>query len=301
VELKKSRKLVNLYLKSIVLFLFLFSPFSHLSFAKDSLSSKQPSLYVKNSKSLKVRSLKAIVVNQNTGEVIYEKNADVRASIASLTKLMTAMVVLDSGLDLNKEIKLTKADIDRVKRTTSRLPIGTKLTKYELLKAALISSDNRAAFALSRSYPSGRKGFINAMNVKAIQLGMQNSQFRDPTGLDKRNISTAKDLLKLVRAAYQYSVIRDLTTTPSESIKIGRKRNSIGFNNTNPLVRKGVWDIGLSKTGFIRESGRCLVLQTIINDEPIIIVLLNSYGKLTRFADVKRIRNWMNKLNKKAT
>jgi len=292
---------VNLYIKSILLVIFLFSPFSHLTLAKDSLSSKQPSLYVKNSKSLKVRSLKAIVVNQNTGEIIYEKNADVRASIASLTKLMTAMVVLDSGLDLNKEIKLTKADIDRVKRTTSRLPIGTKLTKYELLKVALISSDNRAAFALSRSYPSGRKGFINAMNVKAIQLGMQNSQFRDPTGLDKRNISTAKDLLKLVRAAYQYPVIRDLTTTPSESIKIGRKRNSIGFNNTNPLVRKGVWDIGLSKTGFIRESGRCLVLQTTINGEPIIIVLLNSYGKLTRFADVKRIRNWMNKLNKKST
>ena len=292
---------MNFCIKSILLVIFLFSPFSQLTLAKDSLSSKQPSLYAKNSKTLKVRSLKAIVVNQNTGEVIYEKNADVRASIASLTKLMTAMVVLDSGLDLNKEIKLTKADIDRVKRTTSRLPIGTKLTKYELLKAALISSDNRAAFALSRSYPSGRKGFINAMNVKAIQLGMQNSQFRDPTGLDKRNISTAKDLLKLVRAAYQYSVIRDLTTTPSESIKIGRKRNSIGFNNTNPLVRKGVWDIGLSKTGFIRESGRCLVLQTIINEEPIIIVLLNSYGKLTRFADVKRIRNWMNKLNKKAT
>ena len=292
---------MNLYIKSILLVIFLFSPFSHLTLAKDSLSSKQPSLYVKNSKSLKVRSLKAIVVNQNTGEIIYEKNADVRASIASLTKLMTAMVVLDSGLDLNKEIKLTKADIDRVKRTTSRLPIGTKLTKYELLKVALISSDNRAAFALSRSYPSGRKGFINAMNVKAIQLGMQNSQFRDPTGLDKRNISTAKDLLKLVRAAYQYPVIRDLTTTPSESIKIGRKRNSIGFNNTNPHVRKGVWDIGLSKTGFIRESGRCLVLQTTINGEPIIIVLLNSYGKLTRFADVKRIRNWMNKLNKKST
>ena len=138
-------------------------------------------------------------------------------------------------MDLNKKITLTKADIDRVKRTTSRLPIGAKLSRYELLKAALISSDNRAAFALSRSYPSGRKGFINAMNVKAIQLGMQKSQFRDPTGLDKRNISTAKDLLKLVRAAYQYSVIRELTTTPSESIKIGNKRNSIGFNNTNPF------------------------------------------------------------------
>jgi len=292
---------VNFYLRSILLTIFLFSSFTHLTFAKDPLSPKQPSLYVKNSKNLKVRSLKAIVVNQNTGEVIYEKNADAKASIASLTKLMTAMVLLDSGLDLNKKIIITKADIDRVKRTTSRLPIGTKLSRYKLLKAALISSDNRAAFALSRSYPSGRKGFINAMNVKAIQLGMQESQFRDPTGLDKRNVSTAKDLLKLVRAAYQYSEIREFTTTPSENIKIGKKRNSIDFKNTNPLVRKGVWDIGLSKTGFIRESGRCLVLQTIINDEPIIIVLLNSYGKLTRFADVKRIKNWMNRVNKKAT
>ena len=292
---------MKLYLRSILLVLFLLSSLTHLTFAKNLVSAKNPSLYVKNSKSLKVRSLKAIVVNQNTGEVIYEKKADARASIASLTKLMTAMVVLDSGMDLNKKITLTKADIDRVKRTTSRLPIGAKLSRYELLKAALISSDNRAAFALSRSYPSGRKGFINAMNVKAIQLGMQNSQFRDPTGLDKRNISTAKDLLKLVRAAYQYSVIRELTTTPSESIKIGNKRNSIGFNNTNPLVRKGVWDIGLSKTGFIREAGRCLVLQTVIDGEPIIIVLLNSYGKLTRFADVKRIRTWMNRVNKKKT
>ena len=292
---------MNLYLKGILLVLFLFSSSTHLTIAKEPLSKKSLSLYVKNSKSLKVRSLKAIVVNQNTGEVIYEKNADAEASIASLTKLMTAMVVLDSGLDLDQKITLTKADIDRVKRTTSRLPIGTKLSRYELLKASLISSDNRAAFALSRSYPSGRKGFINAMNVKAIQLGMQKSQFRDPTGLDKRNISTANDLLKLARAAYQYSVIRELTTTPSENIKIGKKRNSIGFNNTNPLVKKDEWDIGLSKTGFIRESGRCLVVQTIINDQPIIIVLLNSYGKLTRFADVKRIRNWMNRVIKKKT
>ena len=292
---------MKLYLKGILLVLFLLSSSTHLTYAKEPISAKNLSLYVKNSKSLKVRSLKAIVVNQNTGEVIYEKKADAKASIASLTKLMTAMVVLDSGMDLNKKIILTKADIDRVKRTTSRLPIGAKLSRYELLKAALISSDNRAAFALSRSYPSGRKGFINAMNVKAIQLGMQNSQFRDPTGLDKRNISTANDLLKLVRAAYQYSLIRELTTTPSENIKMGKKSNSINFNNTNPLVRKGGWNIGLSKTGFIRESGRCLVLQTVIDDEPIIIVLLNSYGKLTRFADVKRIRNWMNRINKKKT
>tara|TARA_B100001769_G_scaffold254166_1_gene229765 strand:+ start:2438 stop:3316 length:879 start_codon:yes stop_codon:yes gene_type:complete len=292
---------VNLYFRSFLLAALLFSPFSNLTFAKDPSHSKSPSLYVKNSKSLKVRSLKAIVVNQNTGEVIYQKNSDAKASIASLTKLMTAMVVLDSGLDLNKKIKITKADIDRVKRTTSRLPIGSKLSRYELLKAALISSDNRAAFALSRSYPSGRKGFINAMNVKAIQLDMQKSQFSDPTGLDKRNISTANDLLKLVRAAYQYSLIRELTTSPSENIKIGKRRNGVNFNNTNPLVRKGVWDIGLSKTGFIRESGRCLVLQTVINDEPIIIVLLNSYGKLTRFADVKRIKNWMNRINKKTS
>jgi len=292
---------VNLYFKGMFLVLFLFSSFTHLTFAKEPLSVKNLSLYAKNSKSLKVRSLKAIVVNQKTGEVIYEKNADAKASIASLTKLMTAMVVLDSGLDLNEIFTLTKADIDRIKRTTSRLPIGSKLSRYELLKAALISSDNRAAFALSRSYPSGRKGFISAMNVKAIQLGMQKSQFRDPTGLDKRNISTAKDLLKLARAAYQYSVIRELTTTASENIKISKKRNSIGFNNTNPLVKKDEWDIGLSKTGFIRESGRCLVVQTIIDDQPIIIILLNSYGKLTRFADVKRIRNWMNRVNKKKT
>ena len=290
---------MNFYIRSILLTIFLFLPFTNLTFAKELSHSKSPSLYVKNIKSLKVRSSNAIVVNQNTGEIIYQKNADIKASIASLTKLMTAMVVLDSGLDLDKKITITKADIDRVKRTTSRLPIGTKLSRYELLKVALISSDNRAAFALSRSYPSGRKGFINAMNVKAIQLDMQKSQFQDPTGLDKRNISTAKDLLKLVRAAYEYSVIRDFTTTASENIKIGKRKNSIGFNNTNPLVRKGLWDIGLSKTGFIRESGRCLVLQTVINNEPIIIVLLNSYGKLTRFADVKRIKNWMNKINKK--
>jgi len=292
---------VNLYFKSFFLAVFLFLPLTNLTFAKDSSNLKSPSLYVKNSKSLKVRSLKAMVVNQDSGEVIYQKNADAKASIASVTKLMTAMVVLDSGLDLSKKIKITKADIDRVKRTTSRLPIGTELSRYELLKAALISSDNRAAFALSRSYPSGRKGFINAMNVKAIQLDMQKSQFRDPTGLDKGNISTAKDLLKLVRAAYQYSLIRELTTSPSENIKVGKRRNGISFNNTNPLVRKGAWDIGLSKTGFIRESGRCLVLQTVINEEPIIIVLLNSYGKLTRFADVKRIRNWMNRINKKTS
>ena len=292
---------MNLYFKSFFLAIFLFLPLTNLTFAKDASNSKSPNLYVKNSKSLKVRSLKAIVVNQDSGEVIYQKNADSKASIASLTKLMTAMVVLDSGSDLSKKIKITKADIDRVKRTTSRLPIGTELSRYELLKAALISSDNRAAFALSRSYPSGRKGFINAMNVKAIQLDMQKSQFRDPTGLDKGNISTAKDLLKLVRAAYQYSLIRELTTSPSENIKVGKRRNGISFNNTNPLVRKGAWDIGLSKTGFIRESGRCLVLQTVINEEPIIIVLLNSYGKLTRFADVKRIRNWMNRINKKTS
>ena len=292
---------MNLYFKSFFLAIFLFLPLTNLTFAKDSSNLKSPSLYVKNSKSLKVRSLKAIVVNQDSGEVIYQKNADSKASIASLTKLMTAMVVLDSGSDLSKKIKITKADIDRVKKTTSRLPIGTELSRYELLKAALISSDNRAAFALSRSYPSGRKGFINAMNVKAIQLDMQKSQFRDPTGLDKGNISTAKDLLKLVRAAYQYSLIRELTTSPSENIKIGKRRSGINFNNTNPLVRKGVWDIGLSKTGFIRESGRCLVLQTVINEEPIIIILLNSYGKLTRFADVKRIKNWMNRINKKTS
>jgi len=265
-------------------------------FANESFVLDLPAVYAKKSSILKVRSSKVMVVNQESGEVIYQKNAYSKGSIASLTKLMTAMVIIDSGLDLNKKIRISKLDIDKLKGTGSRLTIGTKLSLIELLKIALMSSDNRAASALSRFYPSGKKGFIRAMNVKALQLGMHNSKFKDPTGLDKRNISTARDLVRMVSAAYQYPLIRKMTTTASGKVRVGRKRQTIGFMNTNSLVRKGIWDIGLSKTGFIREAGRCLVMQTNISGQPIIMVLLNSYGKYTRIADAKRIRKWMEKI-----
>ena len=251
--------------------------------------------YAKNSNLPDVRSAKAIVVNQKTGEVIYEKSAGSVSSIASLTKLMTAMVILDSGVNLDQEIKITKADIDRIKRTGSRIPIGSKLTRYELLEFALMASDNRAASALSRSYPTGRQGLVDAMNVKAKKLGMFSTNFKDPTGLHKGNTSTAIDLVKMAQAAYQYPLIRKMTTEPQGEINYGKRNYKIGFVNTNRLVRKGIWDIGLSKTGFIRESGRCLIMQTIVNNEPVIMVFLNSYGKLTRFADAKRVKKWMEK------
>lgn len=251
--------------------------------------------YAKNSNLPDVRSAKAIVVNQKTGEVIYEKSAGSVSSIASLTKLMTAMVILDSGVNLDQEIKITKADIDRIKRTGSRIPIGSKLTRYELLEFALMASDNRAASALSRSYPTGRQGLVDAMNVKAKKLGMFSTNFRDPTGLHKGNTSTAIDLVKMAQAAYQYPLIRKMTTEPQGEINYGKRNYKIGFVNTNRLVRKGIWDIGLSKTGFIRESGRCLIMQAIVNNEPVIMVFLNSYGKLTRFADAKRVKKWMEK------
>ncbi len=242
-----------------------------------------------------VKSSIAMIVHQETGEIIYQKNAYTTASIASLTKIMTAMVVLDSGINLNEEVKITKADIDRIKRTGSRIPLGARLTRYELLKFALMASDNRAASALSRSYPTGQNGFIDAMNVKAKQLGMFNTVFADPTGLNKNNVSTARDLVRMVQAAYQYPEIRNLTTQSKGEINYGKRNYKIGFVNTNRLVRKGDWDIGLSKTGFIREAGRCLVMQAMVKDEPVIMVFLDSYGKLTRFADAKRVKKWMEK------
>ena len=243
----------------------------------------------------KVRSAKVMVVNQNNGKVIYQKNAYSEASIASLTKLMTAMVILDSKIDLKKKIKITKHDIDRLKGTGSRIPIGTLVTGYDLLKISLMSSDNRAASALSRAYPSGKKGFIKAMNIKALKLGMHNSKFADPTGLNKRNKSTARDLVRMVEAAYQYPEIRKITTTSQETFRIGKRKNEIGFVNTNRLVRKGTWDIGLSKTGFTRDAGRCLVMQAMISNEPVIMIFLNSYGTLTRFADAQRVKKWIKK------
>jgi serine-type D-Ala-D-Ala endopeptidase (penicillin-binding protein 7) len=190
-------------------------------------------------------------------------------------------------------LTISNEDVDYLKHTHSRLSVGTELTRGELLQLALMASENRAASALGRNYPGGITAFVRAMNVKAEMLGMRASRFVDSTGLDSNNVSTAEDLAKMVSAAYQYPQIRQVSTTPSQEITLYGRRNPLNFVNTNALVRGGKWVIGLSKTGFINEAGRCLVMQAEISGQPMIIVLLNSEGKLSRIGDANRIRKWI--------
>ena len=249
---------------------------------------------------LQLASSKALIVNQETGETLYAKSTDLPTPIASVTKLMTAMVMLDAHLPMDETIVISQADADVLKGTTSRLRIGTELTRAELLQLALMASENRAAAALGRSYPGGLGTFIEAMNAKALNLGMTRTHFTDPTGLDSENVSTAEDLVKMVRAAYQYPEIRQVTTTPSYEVPVHGLRRLVNFVNTNILVRHSDWSIGLSKTGFINEAGRCLVMQAEIAGQPLIIVLLDSYGKYSRIGDAQRIRKWIESSNAKA-
>lgn len=242
---------------------------------------------------LQLGSSKALIINQETGETLYAKNTNTPTPIASVTKLMTAMVVLDAMLPLDEYLTVTEADIDTLKGTGSRLRIGTTLPRAELLQLALMASENRAASALGRHYPGGLRAFVQAMNYKAYELGMLDTHFVDPTGLNSGNVSTAEDLVKLVRAAYEYQEIRQESTAVSQAVSISGNRNPMNFVNTNALVRKGDWVIGLSKTGFISEAGRCLVMQAEIGGQPLIIVLLDSAGKLTRIGDANRIRKWI--------
>ena len=244
---------------------------------------------------LRVASSNALIVNQNTGEVLFAKDTNTLTSIASVTKLMTAMVTLDANLPMDEVIAITDEDVDTLKNSSSKLPVGTVLPRSELLKIALIASDNRAASALGRNYPTGKAGFVNAMNIKALQLDMTRSEFADPTGLNNHNMSTAEDLVKMVKAAYQYPEIREITTTASYEAYVKGHRAPVNFNNTNGLIRKSDWIIGLSKTGFIQEAGKCLVMQAMISGQPMIIVLLKSYGSATRTADANRIRKWIEK------
>ncbi len=260
---------------------------------------------------LDLRSSAALVVDQKTGEALYAKNVDIPTSIASITKLMTAMVTLDAELDLNEEIVIGNAEVDRLKGTGSRLALGTTLTREELLHLALIASENRAAAALSRAYPGGRDAFVAAMNRKAQQLGMKDSHFVDGTGLNSSNRATAADLVKMVDAAYRYPLIRQITSTGSYDVSVpgtrmvrvrenGKVRKvsravqrHIAFNNTNSLTRNQDWEIGVSKTGYINEAGHCLVMQTRIAEQKVIIVLLDSLGKWSRIGDAQRIRQWL--------
>ena len=241
----------------------------------------------------------ALIYDQRTQLPLYTKNPDARAPIASITKLMTAMVVLDAQQPLDEKISIDVADIDMLKGTHSRLRIGMSFTRSELLRLALMASENRAAAALARTYPGGYAAAIAAMNTKAYELGMQNTRFLDPAGLNSNNVSTAHDLVKMVAAASDYPLIHQYTTTASYSVD-GRSKRGMHFANTNPLVRNVSWDIGVSKTGYISEAGRCLVMEAVINQRSVIIVLLDSWGKSTRIGDANRIKKWMESSNTRA-
>ena len=239
-----------------------------------------------------LKSSAALVIDQEAGSTLYGKNVDEVVPIASITKLMTAMVVMDAGLPLTEQIVISEADKDLVKGTRSRLRIGTALTRRELLQLALMASENRAAEALTRVYPGSTKAFVAAMNQKAVELGMWRTRFVDGTGLSSDNVSTAKDLTKMVAAAYAYPLIRDFTTDTKMTVRLANGQ-PMDYRNSNRLVSSQTWEIGLSKTGYISEAGRCLVMQAKIAGKPVIIVLLDSWGKLTRIGDANRIKRWM--------
>jgi len=247
----------------------------------------------------KLKSAIALIYDERSNRPLYTKHAEDVTPIASITKLMTAMVVLDAKLPMDEKITITKADVDHLKGTRSRVHSGSVMTRRELLKIALMASENRAASALARTYPGGSPVAIVMMNIKAKQLGMTSTRFFDPTGLNSHNVSTAQDLVLMVRAAQNYETIHKFTTTTSHTVQLARHR-SLRFRNTNPLVRSNSWDIGISKTGYISEAGRCLVMQATISNRPVIIVLLDSWGKRTRVGDANRVKRWMESSSRRA-
>jgi D-alanyl-D-alanine endopeptidase (penicillin-binding protein 7) len=238
-----------------------------------------------------VRSNAVLVIDGSNSTVVFERRPDLVAPIASITKLMSALVVLDGKQPLDEIVEITAEDRSHGKGAYSRLNAGTKLSRADLLRLALMSSENRAAHALGRSYPGGESAFVRTMNAKAKSLGMTQSHFSDPSGLSIENVSSARDLAKLVIAAGRSETIREFSTSKEHEVRIGR--SMVEFHNTNSLVKNPAWTITVQKTGYISEAGQCLVMQTLIEDRPVIIVLLNSFGKYTRVADAKRIRQWM--------
>ncbi len=238
-----------------------------------------------------VRSAAALVVDANNGEVIFEREAARVVPIASLTKLMTALVVLDGHQPLDEIIEITTADRWKGKGAHSRLPIGAKLTRDDLLRLALMASENRAARVLGRNYPGGLPAFVRTMNVKAKALGMTRTRFDDPSGLSSLNVSSARDLAKLVKASSRLSLISDYSTLPYHEVRVGK--NVLRYGNTNLLIGKPDWTIQVQKTGFTHDAGQCLVMQALIGERSVVMVFLNSFGKLTRTADARRIRRWM--------
>jgi D-alanyl-D-alanine endopeptidase (penicillin-binding protein 7) len=243
--------------------------------------------------SLKLRSHAALVFDERDNEIIMERNADEVVPVASLTKLMTAMVILDAGLDLSEVVTITKQDKDRIRYSRSRLRKGMKFVRKDLLLIALAASENRAASALARTYPGGTDEFLKAMNNKTTELGLEKTRFADPAGLGNSNVSTAQELMKIVKAASDYPMIRTFTTTTKESIVDLKSQREITFGNTNRLVKRESWSVSLSKTGYTSDAGNCLVMKTEINERPVIIILLESWGKLSKYGDSNRIKKWL--------
>jgi D-alanyl-D-alanine endopeptidase (penicillin-binding protein 7) len=242
---------------------------------------------------LKLGSTNALVLDANADAPIYAKGADTVTPIASVTKLMTAMVVLDANQPMDESLNVDVGDVDLLKGSHSRLRLGAELPRGEMLRLALMASENRAASSLARHYPGGTEACVEAMNRKAQLLGMSHTHFADPTGLTSDNVSTASDLALMVKAAAGYELIRDATTTASHYVEVQPLGTVLAFNNTNSLVRAGQWDIQVSKTGFIREAGKCLVMLANIASRSVVIVLLDSYGRLTRIGDAVRVKHWL--------
>ena len=242
-----------------------------------------------------LRSSSALVQDAETGEVVVGKNPDAVVPIASITKLMTAIVILDRGLDLNETIVLSKEDAVAMKGSRSRLYNGLEITRGDLLLLALMSSENRAAAALGQSYPGGLEAMADAMNAKAAVLEMTDSRFVEPTGLSPANVSSARDLARLVRAAHEYPLIREYSTKEHATVRAakGKSVRQLAYRNTNGLVHSSQWEIELSKTGYISEAGRCLVMHVRLASKDLIVVLLDSWGKQSRIGDANRIRKWL--------
>ena len=240
---------------------------------------------------LDLKSSVALVLDQDTNEVLLSKNPDAVLPIASISKLMTALVVVEAKQSLDEELTITQDDVDTEKHSSSRLAVGTTLTRGEMLHLALMSSENRAAHCLGRSYPGGLEAFVEAMNAKARLLGMADTHYVEPTGLSSSNRSSAQDLARLVKEAHQYELIRELSTSREYQVAVGKRQ--LTFRTTDALVRSPSWDIGLQKTGFINEAGHCLVMQAQLAGRKLIMVLLDASGKYSHFGDAQRIRKWI--------
>jgi D-alanyl-D-alanine endopeptidase (penicillin-binding protein 7) len=243
----------------------------------------------------KLKSSSVLIIDQSDASILYSRNSNVAAPIASITKLMTALVVLDARQPLDEPLAITEAEVNLPKLNFSRLSVGTVLTRGDLMHLALMASENRAAHALGANYPGGLTAFVRAMNVKAAELGMRNAHFADPTGLSSENVASPEDLSKLVIAASRNPVIREYSTDKSYTVRV--QRRLVEFRNTDNLVANPAWNIIVQKTGYIAEAGKCLVMEAVIEGRNVVIVLLDSLGKYTRVADAKRVKSWMESLS----